>query len=79
MAAGRYNTACAEEVLRAKGVDVTAVNACMGPSNTDTTHPLMEVCWQGRRMLNPPRIFELPSNSARSARRKGSNASMQWC
>ncbi|KAL4853658.1 Vacuolar-sorting receptor 1 [Chlorella vulgaris] len=42
MAAGRYDTACAEEVLRAKGVDVTAVNACMGPSNTDTTHPLME-------------------------------------
>jgi hypothetical protein len=55
MAGGRYDTACAEEQLRAAGVDVTAVNACMGPSNTDKSHPLMEVKPWGR--VNPQRSW----------------------
>ncbi|EFN56501.1 hypothetical protein CHLNCDRAFT_144100 [Chlorella variabilis] len=42
MAAGRFDAGCAEEVMRAAGVDVTAVNACMGPSDADRPHPIME-------------------------------------
>lgn len=43
MAGGRYDTRCAEEQLRAAGIDVTAVNACMGPADADHTHPVLEV------------------------------------
>ncbi|KAL4447912.1 hypothetical protein ABPG75_005131 [Micractinium tetrahymenae] len=42
MAAGRFDVACAEEQLRAAGIDVAAVNACMGPSDADRDHPLMQ-------------------------------------
>ncbi len=43
MAEGRFNAACAEEQMRAAGVDVTAVNACMGSSDVDRPHDVMEV------------------------------------
>ncbi|KAL4442405.1 hypothetical protein ABPG77_004989 [Micractinium sp. CCAP 211/92] len=42
MAAGRFDVACAEGQLRAAGIDVAAVDACMGPSDADGEHPIMQ-------------------------------------
>ena len=57
MAKGRFDAACAEEQLRAAGVDVTAVNACMGASDADRVHDVVEVRlvppWQ-RPLFNWP-------------------------
>lgn len=57
--------------MRAAGIDVTVVNACMGPSDSDRPHPLLEVKGSSSQMaclLLPPHTFcRTRSLSARPA------------
>ncbi|KAK8562829.1 hypothetical protein V6N12_010895 [Hibiscus sabdariffa] len=38
----RYNKACADDVIRALGVDVQKIERCMGDPNVDSEHPILK-------------------------------------